>query len=77
MIQKGIVALGDENGEEVQVPAAIDVDDTANNDGAGTSKDDAKKSAKKRGKEKEVAVKKEKNDEPEPPAKRERRPARK
>ena len=77
VIQKGKVALGDEKDEEVEVPAAIDVNDTVNNDGAGTSKNDAKKSAKKRGKEKEVAVKKEKNDEAEPPAKRERRPARK
>ena len=52
------------------------VDDVVENDGAGTSKEDAKKSAKKRGKEKEVAVKKEKADEPEPPAKRQRKPAR-
>ena len=70
MIQKGIVALGDENGEELEDRSAIDVDDVVENDGAGTSKEDAKKSAKKRGKEKEVAVKKEKIDEDEPPTKR-------
>ena len=77
MIQRGIVALGDENGEELEDRSAIDVDDVVENDGAGTSKEDAKKSAKKRGKEKEVAFKKEKIDEDEPPTKRQRKPARK
>ena len=77
VIQKGIVALGDENGEELEDRSAIDVDDVVENDGAGTSKEEAKKSAQKRGKEKEVAVKKEKIDEDEPPTKRQRKPARK
>ena len=40
------------------------------------SKEDAKKSDKKKGKAKKVAVKKEKTDEAEPPAKRKRTPAR-
>ena len=77
VIQKGVVALSHEDGEELEDRSAIDVDDVVENDGAGTSKEDAKKSAKKRGKEKEVAVKKEKIDEDEPPTKRQRKPARK
>ena len=43
---------------------------------AGTSVDDAKNSSKKRAKDKVEVVKKEKNDEPEPPAKRQRKAAR-
>ena len=53
VIQKGMVALSDENDEEVQLPAGIDVTDMVTNDGAGTSVDDAKKSAKRKAKEKE------------------------
>ena len=44
--------------EEVHVPAGIDVTDMVTNDGAGTSVDDAKKSAKRKAKEKEEEVKK-------------------
>ena len=55
---------------------AIQVDDTVDNDDGGTSKEDAKKSDKKKGKAKEVPVKKEKIDEQEPPAKRQRKAAR-
>ena len=62
--------------EEVHVPAGIDVTDTVTNDGAGTSVDDAKKSGKRKAKEKEEVVKKEKNDEDELPAKRERKSTR-
>ena len=76
MIQKGIVALGDENDKELEDRSAIDVEDVVENDSAGTSKEDTKKSDKKRGKAKEVAVKKKKTDEDEPPAKRQRKPAR-
>ena len=76
VIQKGMVALSDENDEEVQLPAGIDVTDMVTNDGAGTSVDDAKKSGKRKAKEKEEVVKKEKNDEAELPAKRERKSTR-
>ena len=76
VIQKGVVALSHENGEELEDRSAIGVDDVVTNDGAGTSVDDAKKSAKRKAKEKEEVVKKEKTDEDEPPAKRKRTPAR-
>ena len=76
VIQKGVVALSNENGEELEARSAIDVDDVVTNDGAGTSVDDAKKSGKKRAKEKVEVVKKEKNDEDQPPTKRKRTPAR-
>ena len=76
VIQKGVVALSHEDGEELEDRSAIQVDDTVDNDDGGTSKEDAKKSDKKKGKAKEVAVKKEKIDEAEPPAKRQRKPAR-
>ena len=76
VIQKGVVALSDEKGEELEDKSAIDVDDVVTNDVAGTSVDDAKKSSKKRAKEKVEVVKKEKNDEDQPPTKRKRTPAR-
>ena len=76
VIQKGVVALSNENGEELEARSAIDVDDVVTNDGAGTSVDDAKKSGKKRAKEKEEVVKKEKNDEDQLPPKRERKSTR-
>ena len=76
VIQKGVVALSHENGEELEDRSAIGVDDVVTNDGAGTSVDDAKKSGKRKAKEKEEVVKKEKNDEAELPAKRERKSTR-
>ena len=41
VIQKGVVALSHENGEELEDRSAIGVDDVVTNDGAGTSVDDA------------------------------------
>ena len=68
--------MSDENGEELEDRSAIDVDDVVTNDGAGTSVDDAKKSSKKRAKDKVEVVKKEKNDEDQLPPKRERKSTR-
>ena len=76
VIQKGVVALSHENGEELEDRSAIGVDDVVTNDGAGTSVDDAKNSSKKRAKDKVEVVKKEKNDKDQPPTKRKRTPAR-
>ena len=70
------VALSHEDGEELEDRSAIGVDDVVTNDGAGTSVDDAKNSSKKRAKDKVEVVKKEKNDEDQPPTKRKRTPAR-
>ena len=75
-IPTGCTQYLQENGEELEARSAIGVDDVVTNDGAGTSVDDAKKSGKKRAKEKVEVVKKEKNDEDQLPAKRDRKSTR-